>query len=92
MQLNLVDGAYTPQQAEELIRQLVKVKTDFHLHNIDSAAQSEEDIKHSERRIKALEQDLRDALAEIRSIGDSSLISMHASIAIAATRPAAVSL
>jgi hypothetical protein len=59
MELKLIDGAFTAVEAEDLLRQLVTVKTNFHLNKIDLNGDAEEDMKRSESRIRELEQALR---------------------------------
>jgi Icc-related predicted phosphoesterase len=67
MDFTLVSGRFTAQESEALLAKLVKVKTDFHLSKIDTVNQSEEDIKHSEKRIKELEEHMRKAVDLIRN-------------------------
>jgi hypothetical protein len=67
MELKLIDGAFTAVEAEDLLRQLVTVKTNFHLNKIDLNGDAEEDMKRSESRIRELEQALRVVTNYIRA-------------------------
>jgi acetoin utilization deacetylase AcuC-like enzyme len=69
MEFTLINGRFSTSQTELLLKQLVKVKTDFHMENIDNITHSEEQIKHSERRIKELEESLRTTLALLQEGG-----------------------
>lgn len=81
MEFILVNGRYSALETEQLLIQLVKVKTDFHLNKIDTIHHSEEDIKHSEKRIKELEDSLRRIKEVIRS-GDYSNVALTAKMVI----------
>lgn len=70
----LIDGSFTPDEAEELLTKLFQVKKDFHMQRIDTSKSSEEDIKHSEKRIKKLETDLKDIVGKIKSSGHERII------------------
>jgi hypothetical protein len=67
MELRLLDGTFSAAEARELLEHVVAVKTNFHLNKIDMNNFSEEDLRHSEKRIMELEDELRKALAYIRS-------------------------
>jgi hypothetical protein len=73
MEFTLVNGRFTALETEQLLSQLVKVKTDFHLSKIDTINHSEEDIMHSEKRIKELEDSLRKIKDAIRGGGYSNV-------------------
>jgi len=60
MEISLLNGRFSAQEAIVLLSGLVKVKTDFHLEKIDKIQHSEEEIKHSEKRIRELEEQLRE--------------------------------
>lgn len=77
----LVNGRFTASETEQLLTQLVKVKTDFHLNKIDIVNHTEEDIKHSENRIKALEEELRKAKALIRE-GNYKHVALRAKVVL----------
>jgi hypothetical protein len=65
MNLTLLDGHYRPEDARTLITELLRVKIAFHQRRIE-AHKTEEDIKHSEKRIRELEASLQAALRELR--------------------------
>ena len=81
MELNLLSGRYTATEAEKLLKSLLKVKTDFHLAKIDALEQNEEDIKHSERRIKELEEHQRKIVALIKN-GNFKHVALNAKLSI----------
>lgn len=57
MQIQLIQGAFSTTDALFIIEQMIKVKISFHEQRI-SASDNEEDIKHRESRIKALQKEL----------------------------------
>jgi hypothetical protein len=67
MESTLLSGRFSTNEAEQLLAQLYKVKKNFHLAKIDLTSMSEEDIKHSERRILDLESELKKIVAMVRS-------------------------
>ncbi len=79
MEFTLVSGRFTAKETEELLTKLVRVKTDFHIEKIDKHNYSEEDIKHSERRIKELEETLRKA---INIIQNHKHVALHAKMSV----------
>ncbi len=81
MEITLLNGRYTMSEAEELLKNLVKVKSDFHLAKIDTVNHTEEQIKHSETRIKQLETDLREALERIKN-GGKEYIALHSKLIV----------
>jgi hypothetical protein len=81
MELKLIDGAFTAVEAEDLLHQLVTVKTKFHVNKIDLNGDAEEDMKRSESRIRELEQALRLATNYIRA-NKSAKFSLHANIVV----------
>lgn len=79
MEFTLISGRFTAQESESLLTSLVKVKTDFHIAKIDTVNHSEEDMKHSEKRIKELEEHLRKALNTIKGYDH---VALHATLSI----------
>ena len=65
----LINGSYTTAEAEQLLSNLFKVKTDFHMARIDMGVSTEEDIKHSEKRIMELEKELNRVIGTLKSGG-----------------------
>lgn len=59
MELQLIKGHFTPQDAVDLITRIIDVKIKYHEGKITSES-SEEDIKMRERRIKQLQNELFD--------------------------------
>ena len=67
MELKLLNGTYSSEEAKQLISRLIKVKTDFHISKINTKVDTEEHIKSSEQRILELERSLRNAMDLISS-------------------------
>lgn len=67
METTLVSGRFSIREADELVCKLYEVKRDFHMSRIDTRTMSEEDVKHSEKRILELESQLKELLNTIRS-------------------------
>lgn len=57
MNIQLIQGTFPSSDALFIIEQLIKVKISFHEQRI-SASDNEEDVKHRESRIKALQKEL----------------------------------
>jgi hypothetical protein len=72
MEIKLIDGTFTIEEAEQLLRALFKVKIAFHERKISTIHQSEEDIKHSERRIIQLQNNLCHAIHALKQGGQAS--------------------
>ncbi|RYD55637.1 MAG: hypothetical protein EOP56_15070 [Sphingobacteriales bacterium] len=81
MEFTLVNGRFTAEEAQTLLANLVKVKTDFHLSKIDVVNQSEEDIKHSEKRIKDIERE-SGRLKDMIQAGAYKHVGMHAKLVL----------
>jgi cob(I)alamin adenosyltransferase len=79
MESILLNGRYTAAEAEKLMTELFKVKTDFHMAKINTLDLMEEDIAHSEKRILELERELR-KIKDLISKGDYKHIALRASI------------
>lgn len=57
MELQLIKGHFTPQDAVDLITRIIDIKIKYHEGKITSKS-SEEDIKMREKRIKQLQKEL----------------------------------
>ena len=66
MEIQLIDGRFSVEEAEQLITAIINLKIDFHQQKIKTIHQAEEDIKHSEKRILQLEQTLREAIGKLK--------------------------
>lgn len=77
----LLNGRYTIEEAEQLLSKLFKVKTDFHIARIDTANSTEEDMKHSEKRIMELENEYRTIMRQIKK-GSYRHVALHAKIVL----------
>ncbi len=70
MNLQLIKGRFSREEALEMLTQLIHVKIKYHENKIDKS-QNEEDIKMRERRIKQLQNDFYEAKLLILSKGES---------------------
>lgn len=68
MQLQLLEGTFTNEEALDIINQMLQVKIKFHENKIEKS-HNEEDIKMRERSIKQLQQDFYEARQAILSKG-----------------------
>lgn len=71
MEIQLISGTFTIGEAEELLTAIFKTKIAFHERKIGTIQQSEEDIKHSEKKILQLEQTLREAVNKMKQKGQT---------------------
>ena len=76
MKLTLLNGRYPVKDARELLTSLVNVKIAFHESRLEIVQHTEEDIKHSQKRIRQLEAELHETLARISDAEDS--VFLHA--------------
>lgn len=77
----LINGSYTTAEAEQLLSGLFKVKTEFHMARINTGESSEEDIKHSEKRIMELESELRRVINTLKA-GSYERVVMNARLVL----------
>ncbi|MDE3251493.1 MAG: hypothetical protein KGO92_01730 [Bacteroidota bacterium] len=66
MDIELINGRFSIAEAEQLLSAIVKVKISFHEEKIRTIHQTEEDIKHSEKRIVQLQEKLRVAIQKLK--------------------------
>ncbi len=71
MEIQLISGKFSVAEAELLLTAIVKAKIAFHENKIRMIDENEEDLKHSERRIMALQATLRDAIAKMKQSGQT---------------------
>ncbi len=77
----LLNGRYTVEEAEQLLSELYNVKTNFHIAKIDTVNLAEEDIEHSERRIRELDAEIRRIKQTLRA-GNYSHVAIHAKLSL----------
>lgn len=77
MNIQLLKGHFSSEEAAELITQMVHVKIKFHESKISSDA-SEEDVKYRESRIKELQRDLYEFKKHIARDGND--VELHAQL------------
>lgn len=80
MNIQLIQGQFSPQEAIDIITKMVHVKIKFHEDKIYSHA-NEEDIKMREKRIKQLQKELyelRNFITDKKTkIGIESVLEIH---------------
>ena len=73
MNIQLIQGQFSTQDAIDIITQMINVKIKFHENKIDNA-DSEEDIKMREKRIKQLQEQLQESRSYIQEQGENIAI------------------
>lgn len=63
----LINGFFEAKAANTLLTELINTKIQFHHNKIGVTEIHEEDIKHAERRVLDLEDELRNAIKVISS-------------------------
>ena len=76
----LIQGTFSQEDAASLLTELTKTKIAFHERKI-TVYESEEDIKHSEKKIIQLGNNLRKIIDEIKS-RPGSMVDIQAEILI----------
>jgi hypothetical protein len=79
MDIQLVKGHFSPQEALELITQMIHVKIKYHESKIQKY-DNEEDIKSSEKRITSLQKDLFELRQNISKHSNKVDINAHVQI------------
>lgn len=69
MEIKLIDGVFTINEAEELLTEIFKIKIAFHEKKIKTVHITEEDIEHSEKRIIELQNTLSNAIKKMKAKG-----------------------
>lgn len=77
LNLSLINGAFSPVEAIELLARMVQVKIRFHEDKIEKS-QETEDIKMREMRIKQLQQNLEQLRHQVA--GGNSLWKVNAEV------------
>ncbi len=85
MEIQLISGTFTIEEAEELLTAIFKTKIAFHEHKIKTVHDSEEDIKFSEEKIKQLKERLKNVIEKLKDNGQTHT-SLNAHIEVT-TRP-----
>ena len=80
-EMKLIEGAFSQEDAQILLTELVKTKIAFHERKTGTLHESEEDIKHSEKKIIQLGDNLRKMLDEIK-LSPGSRVDIQADILI----------
>lgn len=80
MQIQIIDGVFSRQDASTLLAEITEVKIRFHERKISEAA-NVEDVKMREQKIRQLQQQLMSIRQEIRG---ESYITIHAAASIEA--------
>ncbi len=83
MQIQLISGTFSITEAEELLTAIFKTKIAFHEQKIRTDHDSEENIKHSEKKILQLEERLRDTIKKLKENGQTSTtLNAHIEVSI----------
>lgn len=85
MEIQLISGMFTIADAEELLTDIFKTKIAFHERKIKMVNETEEDIKHAEKKILILEETLRNTIKKLKENGQT-YTSLNAHIEVN-TRP-----
>ncbi|HEX2608280.1 MAG TPA: hypothetical protein VHK91_12915 [Flavisolibacter sp.] len=85
MDIQLISGVFTLAEAEALLTEIIAVKIRFHENKIRTIHDTEEDIKHSEKRIIQLQERLQKALQKMREAGKENMV-LNAKIEISTHR------
>jgi cob(I)alamin adenosyltransferase len=86
MELQLISGRFAPADAEQILRDIFKVKIEFHERKIRTLHQTEESIEHAEKRIHELQKTLRYVLSRIKE-GGREMVDLHAHIELSLAEP-----
>lgn len=78
MQLQLINGHFSPREALDILTKMTNVKVSYHEQQI-SASDTEEDVKYREKRIKDLQRNLQEARQAITQSSQSK-VSLKADI------------
>lgn len=81
MKQQLMDGRFTKNEAVHILTALYGAKIGFHEEKIRSTEMNEEDIKHSEKKIKQLQQSLSELRYKIQS-NKNNVLDIHAAIEV----------
>ena len=65
--MQLIKGTFSNEDAQLLLTEMVKTKIAFHERKIRTVHLEEEDIKHSEKKIIRLNENLRDLISAIKA-------------------------
>lgn len=79
MECLLLNGRYNKEDAELLLAKLFKVKTEFHISKINTSNQQEEDMKHSEARLKELDAEMRKIKNLLKQV-ENKHVELYASV------------
>lgn len=85
MEIQLISGVFTIKEAEALLTAIFNTKIAFHEAKINTIQMTEEDIKHSEKKIAHLQNTLNQTIARLKENGQTHT-SLNAHIEIN-TRP-----
>lgn len=81
MEIELITGKFSTEDAEQLLTKLVNIKIAFHREKLKIISLSEEQIKLSENRIMKLEKTLKDAIRKLKA-NNIGHINIHAQIEV----------
>jgi hypothetical protein len=71
MEIQLLSGLFTINEAETLLTAIINVKISFHEAKINTIQMSEEDIKYSESKIIKLQETLKLTIEKLKANGQT---------------------
>ncbi|MFC4233494.1 hypothetical protein ACFOW1_16455 [Parasediminibacterium paludis] len=71
MEIQLISGVFTIPEAETLLTAIFNTKIAFHEAKMNAIQMSEEDIKHSEKKIAALQHTLKQTIEKLKENGQT---------------------
>lgn len=81
MNIELIDGEFNPNEALDIISQMIQVKIKFHENKIHSS-QNEEDTKARENKIKQLQYQLHTVRGNVQLNPSNVRLSAHIQISV----------
>jgi uncharacterized protein (DUF342 family) len=81
MKQQLMDGRFSNNEAVHILSALYGAKIEFHEEKIRSIEMTEEDIKHSEKKIKQLQETLSELKRKIQ-LNEGNGLDIHAEIEV----------
>lgn len=71
MEIQLISGVFTIEEAEMLLTAIFNTKIAFHEQKIRTIDETEEDIEHSEKKIMQLQETLKNAIQKMKGKGQT---------------------
>ncbi len=81
MNLQLIDGVFTANEAYEILRDLIEVKIQFHERKINTLVNNVEDVEIHENKIKQLKNELLNVRQQ--SLISNNLVRLSSNVFVA---------